>query len=157
MFRKIATLIFQKVKFTRPFFRIIKYFVTKRPDPMWHFTTLPWVDDEDSLNYLKCVDDVKEFEFNEFVTATTKENIDGYKSRHWYVSFAVRHALNFALPDSDFVECGVSLGWTALFTLNEVSNHKVHLYDAWDAMKKENLFESEYDEFYKTIDTVVMV
>ena len=154
MIKNLGKWVYHNVPVTQPFLKKINNYFNKPPDLVWQFTTLPWMDDPKISHYLDGVNEIKNFEFDSKVSAKTNDSIDVYRFRHWYVSFAVRHAIHFANSDSDFVECGVSLGWTALFTLKEIGNHKLHLYDAWGPMLKENLTSSEYLRIgkYKDLD-----
>ena len=62
-----------------------------------------------------------------------------------------KHAIEFSQDDNyNFVECGVANGFTTFFTLREITgdersknNFSMHLYDAWDLMQEEHLFDEE--------------
>lgn len=83
-----------------------------------------------------------------------KETIDGSLWRFWYVAFATQQAKLFAKSDN-FVECGVMNGYTAYFSMKQLSkNFTMHLYDAWEGMQAEYLTESEKSRIgeYKELD-----
>ena len=94
-----------------------------------------------------CID-LEKFNFTPS-TRFTKESIYEHNWRHYFISFSTLYAIKFAQGHNyNFVECGVADGVTAFVTLNELSNKlgsnfKMHLYDAWSAMKKDSLLDSE--------------
>jgi len=121
----------------------------------WGMTTrheLPWSDDYDWDVFRKASIDIKKrFDFSENTGGIDLKNIDTFLYRHWIVSYAVRHAIEFAEGnDFNFVECGTSEGFSAFFALREICEYKktannftMHLYDSWDVMKKDGLTKSE--------------
>lgn len=81
-----------------------------------------------------------------------EKTIAGSLWRFWYVSFAARFAL--LTGNRNLIECGVGMGYTAWFALNETKeNFTMHLYDAWNALRKSNQTESEkVGVTYKELD-----
>jgi len=80
----------------------------------------------------------------------TLQNIDHHLYRHWIVAYCIRHVKKFTnTENANFVECGVSDGFTAFFALRELfadKNNDVpcfHLYDAWESMDTTNLTDKE--------------
>src|SRR5207245_7668408 len=113
---------------------------------------LPWNDEYDGEIFRKASIDIKKIEFSkESTTGIDRNNVDTLLWRHWIVSFSIRHAIEFVESNSfNFVECGVADGITAFFALREICGHEktannfsMHLYDAWNKMRKEDLLESE--------------
>lgn len=112
---------------------------------------IPWNDEYQGKIFCKaCVDVKKHHEYNADKIVNPKF-MDGLRWRHWIISYATRHAIEFADGRNfNFVECGVANGFTAFFTLREIVGNKksatrfsMHLYDSWEAMKEDKLFESE--------------
>lgn len=132
----------------------------------WGMTTeaeLPWNDEYSGDIFRKASQDIKKvFEFSKIPTGPNPNNIDTLLWRHWMVSYAVRHAIEFTNPEKfNFVECGVGDGLTAFFALREISgnektrnNSLMHLYDSWSAMKKNTLNKNEihYAGRYSELD-----
>jgi len=121
----------------------------------WGMTSmheLPWNDEYDGKIFRQAIIDVKKkFEFTNDATHINSSMMDELQWRQWIVSYATRHAIEFAKTDDyNFVECGVGDGFSSFFILREIcgnkktmNNYITHLYDSWDAMKKEDLLESE--------------
>ena len=121
----------------------------------WGMTTVhapPWMNHYDSKNFVDATKDIKKFKFNLIKsTGTDVHNIDDALWRHWLVSYATKHAINFSKDTNpNFVECGVGEGVSAFFALRQISNDKqvsnsfkMHLYDAWAPMRKKELLKSE--------------
>ncbi len=152
-FGHFGHVLYQKCPFLRPYLRLLKetLFLKARFSGLGMVTEheLPWVDEFNGEIFRKASEDIKKkFQFksgNQDIT-----NIDELLWRHWNVSTATRYAINFSNPiEYNFVECGVGDGVTALFTLREISGQqkigkfRMHLYDAWNIMRKEQLLESE--------------
>ncbi|MDE2589735.1 MAG: hypothetical protein KGL95_08740, partial [Patescibacteria group bacterium] len=58
---------------------------------------LPWIDDYGGVIFRQVAIDVKKnFEFNRDITDIHRNNIDSLLWRHWVVSYATRHAIEFA-------------------------------------------------------------
>jgi len=122
----------------------------------------PWIDEYQGKEFRKAAKEIKEkFVFNEKLGIYPK-NIDETLWRHWNLSFAINYALSFVKSDEfNLVECGVEWGYTAFFalktlsdTLDNTQSFTMHLYDAWQDMKQEELLESEYwhVNLYKNLD-----
>jgi len=137
-----------------PILRPIKTKLFPPPQPKilfsgWGMTTvhqLPWINDK---YFQQTSESIKSFEFDKGLNIDST-NVDILLWRHWIVSSAVRHAIEFAKTDEhNFVDCGVSAGLSAFFALREIQRYKdikkfsMHLYDSWSSMKKEHLLESE--------------
>ncbi len=114
---------------------------------------LPWNGGIGNEFFLKASHDVKTgFEFSGD-GGLSVANVDNLLWRHWVVSYAVRHVVEFAKkPDLDLVECGVCDGLTAFFTLRELSGQsrkgsvndfRMHLYDAWMPVRRDDLSLNE--------------
>ena len=153
---KFGTHVYWKYPFLRPYMAFIhRTFFIKPKFSGWGMKTeaeLPWDDEYSGEIFLKANEDIKKiFEFTQIPTGPNRNNIDVLMWRHWIVSYATRHAIEFAKSkDFNFVECGVGDGLTTFFALREIVAHKkttsqlsMHLYDSWSAMRKEGLFESE--------------
>lgn len=113
---------------------------------------LPWNVKYGEEIFLKASSDIKKsFEFSKNAAQVDLNNIDELLWRNWIVSYAVRHACEFAdVSHFNFVECGVADGVSAFFALREMygnkkckNNFTMHLYDSWMVMRKEGLNESE--------------
>lgn len=148
--------LFRKYPFLRPGLAFGKNaFFSKPTFSGWGMRTkneVPWVDEDNGNVFRKAADDIKkQFQFNIKSMSINSKNVDSLKWRHWIVSYAVRHAIEFTTCDDyNFVECGVAQGMSAFFALREISSHtktslqySMHLYDSWSGMKKESLLESE--------------
>lgn len=112
----------------------------------------PWFDEPRDSVFNKTSNDIKKFKFGSVLsTGIDVHKVDSLLWRHWIVSYATKHALKFAKSESfHFVECGVGDGMSAFYTLREASAFpdivtltKLHLYDSWGPMKKEDLLDSE--------------
>jgi len=144
----------------RPIIKLAKkIFFSKPRFSGWGMNTeheLPWIDEYDGEVFTKASDDIKkQFQFNKRIVDIDSKNIDELLWRHWVVITAVRYAIKFSKTDQlNFVECGVGEGFSAFFALRDiVEKQKVakffmHLYDAWDSMKKEQLVKSEMDNVH---------
>jgi len=151
---KMATKIHYKFPFLRPYLSFI-YDVHMVKFAGWGMRTiheLPWNDEYDGEIFRKASTDIKKIEFSKgSTTGIDRNNVDTLLWRHWIVSYSIRHAIEFAESiNFNFVECGVADGITAFFALREICGHKktannfsMHLYDAWNQMRKEGLLESE--------------
>jgi len=117
----------------------------------WGMTTQhanAW-DDEFNCDIFRqsCID-LEQFEWTPS-TLVSKKILKFMYWRHYIISFSVLYAIRSAQTKNyNFVECGVGDGASAFFSLNEITdklknNFTMHLYDAWQPMKKEYLLESE--------------
>jgi len=112
---------------------------------------LPWIDEFDGKIFREAsVQIKKQFKFNKKIAGIGSNNVDTLLWRLWVVTTAVRYAIKFSQTNEyNFVECGVGEGFTAYFSLKEITQNQkttkfsMHLYDAWDTMKQEQLLESE--------------
>ena len=136
------------IKISKPFFDFIPKFSG------WGMKTgheLPWNDEYDWSIFRETQKYVKEnFDFSNDGIGMSKKTLDELLYRHWYVSYCIRHAIEFSNSDEyNFVECGTANGVTAYFALKEImsklekSKFLMYLYDAWDSMRKEELLETE--------------
>lgn len=136
-----------------------KVFFSKPKFDGWGMRTereLPWIDEFDGKIFRETsVQIKKQFEFNKKITGIDSKNIDTLLWRHWVVTTAIRYTIKFSQTNEyNFIECGVGEGITAYFSLKEISqNQKItkfsmHLYDAWDTIKQEQLLESEKELFH---------
>jgi O-methyltransferase len=159
--------IYSKHPALRPFLTFIKKnFFTKTKFSGWGMTSIhepPWLNDDEGKKFLEIHNYVKNnFAFNKKIQGTTKDVMDDLLWRHWIVSYAVKHATKFAKTENyNLVECGVEWGYTAFFALKTLTNNdkkinsfSMHLYDAWQDMREEELLESEYwhVNLYKNLD-----
>lgn len=144
----------QKYPFLRPYMNLIKkIFFSKPRFSGWGMKTeheLPWIDEYEGEIFRKASQDIKkQFRFNKKVGGYDSKNVDELLWRHYIVSSAVRYSIKFSETDEyNFVECGVGEGFTAFFALREILGQNLpkfsmHLYDSWDAMRKDQLLESE--------------
>lgn len=155
--KRFSKSLYLKFPLFQPFFDSIylKYFSYKTKFSGWGMTTaheFPWKDEYNEEIFRKTSVDVKNnFEFGVDTTGIQKHNVDSMLWRHWIISFSVRHAILFCnSQEYNFVECGVGEGVSSFFALREISSNKkinkkysFHLYDSWNAMRKEDLFSSE--------------
>ncbi len=163
---KILKIIYEKIPVLQPFFiQISKPFFDFIPKfSGWGMKTgheLPWNDEcnwdvfRETQRYVK--------ESSDFIihdTVGSKKQLDEVMYRHWYIAYCSRHAIEFAQSDEyNFVECGTANGLSAYFTLKEISNNLkskflMHLYDSWDAMRENELLETEMDHvgYYSELD-----
>ena len=159
--------IYSKHPALRPFLTFIKKnFFTKTKFSGWGMTSIhepPWLNDDEGRRFLEINNYIKNnFLFNKKIQGTTKDIMDDLLWRHWIVSYAVKHATKFAKTENyNLVECGVEWGYTAFFALKTLTNNdkkinsfSMHLYDAWQNMREEELLESEYWHLnlYKNLD-----
>jgi len=138
------------VKISKPFFDFIPKFSG------WGMKTgheLPWNDEYDGNIFRETQSYVKEnFDFSNDGIGMSKKTLDELLYRHWYVSYCVRHAIEFSEGDEyNFVECGTANGVTSYFALKEITNNPkkpkflMYLYDAWDSMKERELLKTEQE------------
>jgi len=164
---KFGQEIYSKHPALRPFLTFIKKnFFNKPKFSGWGMTSIhepPWLNDDEGEKFLEINNYIKNnFAFNKKIQGTTKDIMDDLLWRHWIVSYAVKHATKFAKTENyNLVECGVEWGYTAFFALKTVTNNdkkiksfSMHLYDAWQDMREEELLESEYwhVNLYKNLD-----
>ena len=164
---KFGQEIYSKHPALRPFLTFIKKnFFTKPKFSGWGMTSIhepPWLNDDEGKKFLEINNYIKNnFAFNKKIQGTTKGIMDDLLWRHWIVSYAVKHATKFAKTENyNLVECGVEWGYTAFFALKTLTNNdkkmnsfSMHLYDAWQDMREEELLESEYwhVNLYKNLD-----
>jgi hypothetical protein len=164
---KFGQEIYSKHPVLRPFLTFIKkHFFNKPKFSGWGMTSIhepPWLNDDEGKKFLEIHNYIKNnFVFNKKIQGTTKDIMDDLLWRHWIVSYAVKHATKFAKTENyNLVECGVEWGYTAFFALKTLTNNdkkmnsfSMHLYDAWQDMREEELLESEYwhVNLYKNLD-----
>jgi len=164
---KFGQEIYSKHPALRPFLSFIKKIFFNKPKfSGWGMTSIhepPWLDDDEGKKFLEIHNYIKNnFVFNKKIQGTTKDIMDDLLWRHWIVSYAVKHATKFAKTENyNLVECGVEWGYTAFFALKTLTNNdkkmnsfSMHLYDAWQDMREEELLESEYwhVNLYKNLD-----
>ena len=164
---KFGQEIYSKHPALRPFLTFIKKkFFNKPKFSGWGMTSIhepPWLNDDEGRRFLEINNYIKNnFLFNKKIQGTTKDIMDDLLWRHWIVSYAVKHATKFAKTENyNLVECGVEWGYTAFFALKTLTNNdkkinsfSMHLYDAWQNMREEELLESEYWHLnlYKNLD-----
>ena len=164
---KLGQQIYSKHPALRPFLSYIKKnFFDKPKFSGWGMTSIhepPWLNDNEGKKFLEIHNYIKDnFAFNKKIQGTTKDVMDDLLWRHWIVSYAVKHASKFAKTENyNLVECGVEWGYTAFFALKTLTNNNkkinsfsMHLYDAWQDMREEELLESEYwhVNLYKNLD-----
>jgi len=125
----------------------------------WQMTTCqatPWGEDVDNL-LVKANTAIKE-RFS-FTISHRKAMMDELLWRHWNVSYAIRHAIEFVdKKDLDFVECGVADGITCYIAISElnrqlkmrkINNFRMHLYDSWGPMRAKELIGDEIRKINK--------
>jgi len=158
--------IYRKYPYLRSYLRLVKkIFFSKPRFAGWGMKTeheLPWIDEYNGEIFRKASEHIKKsFRFFNLESDINSKNVDELLWRHWNVSTAVRYAINFSDPiEYNFVECGVGEGLTTFFALREICGQQktkkfsMHLYDAWNAMKKDQLLESELVNVsrYKDLD-----
>jgi O-methyltransferase len=164
---KFGQEIYSKHPALRPFLTFIKKnFFNKPKFSGWGMTSIhepPWLNDDEGKKFLEINNYIKNnFAFNKKIQGTTKDIMDDLLWRHWIVSYAVKHATKFAKTENyNLVECGVEWGYTAFFALKILTNNdkkinsfSMHLYDAWQDMREEELLENEYwhVNLYKNLD-----
>ena len=164
---KFGQEIYSKHPALRPFLTFIKKnFFNKPKFSGWGMTSIhepPWLNDDEGKKFLEIHNYIKnDFAFNKKIQGTTKDIMDDLLWRHWIVSYAVKHAIKFAKTENyNLVECGVEWGYTSFFALKTLTNNNkkinsfsMHLYDAWQDMREEELLESEYwhVNLYKNLD-----
>jgi len=112
---------------------------------------LPWNDEyQGEIFRQACVDIKNNLKFSNDVS-TNSRAIDALMWRLWIISYATKHAIEFARDnDYNFVECGVANGFSTFIALREIAGNKktvnsfsMHLYDSWSMMKKEHQFKNE--------------
>lgn len=133
---------------------VYKIFFLKPTFTGWGMKTsceIPW-NEKDGETFLQANSHIeKNFDFTKNPSNMNNDNLNEFLWRHWLVSYSVKHAIEFAeTNDYNFAECGVADGVTAFFALREIIHNKktklkflMHLYDSWDAMKKDTLLDSE--------------
>jgi len=152
MLFKFGKLLFDKIPILRPV--LMKGQMMFAPK-YWGMSTLyqrPDTSQSDEI-FRKAFSDVSYFDRTNQHSYDDK-TINGSLWRFWFVAFAVKHALKFTTCKR-FVECGVGMGYTAWFAMNLAHDEfEIHLYDAWNAMKKSNLTDSEKSMtgFYHDLD-----
>jgi len=155
---KILKIIYNKLPILQPFFiKMSKPFFDFIPKfSGWGMKTgheLPWNDEYNWDVFRKTQKYVEEsFNFSMDGTGMSKKYVRGLIYRHWYIAYCAKHVIEFAQTDEyNFVECGTANGLSAYFTLKEIMNNlnkskfSMHLYDSWNAMRKNELLETEMD------------
>lgn len=143
-----------RLPWLQPLLRRINLLVRVRPPVRfrgWGMTTehaLPWDDAHDGEVFRRARADVRRFGFTGEAGIDTA-SLDPLDWRHWIVTWAARYAVTFT-DAGEFVECGVADGTTAYYALSVVAAEdgppgarRFHLYDAWTAMRAEQLSDSE--------------
>lgn len=131
-------------------------FVSGRSAPHFHGWLMatdhehPWVDEYQWQVFRATSDDLKRFELSD---PSRLESLDALQWRHWVVAYCMVHAVSHRSSDQMMcVEAGVEDGLTAFVALRElgkaradgrISGFEFHLYDAWEAMRAEDLSPSE--------------
>ena len=164
---KLGREIYYKFPILRPWMAFIhRNFILKPKFSGWGMTTQhepPWnVEYGEEIFRKACVDIKNNFEFTKNTADISQKNIDTLRWRHWIVSYAIRHAIEFSrCTYYNFIECGVGDGCTAFFALREICGNKkisenftMHLYDSWSKMKREDLLKNELTDFgrYSNLD-----
>jgi len=151
---KIGKSLFDTLPFLRPILR--KGQMAFKPKfTGWGMSTFhenPDLSRSDDV-FRRAFSDVHNFDKKNFHSYDNK-TIDGSLWRFWFVSYAARHARIFA-KSNVLAECGVGMGYTAFFALNEFDNPTMHLYDSWEGgIRQEQLTSSETMKvgFYKDLD-----
>lgn len=140
----------------KPVIREAYGLLLRRPPPRffgWLMTThheLPWVDEYRWDTFRHAAESVHELEFADPAFGTT---VNALMWRHWNIAYSIVHAIDHTQSTTfHAVECGVHDGVTAHFALAElaaatadgrIADHEMHLYDAWAAMRPDELLESE--------------
>jgi len=163
-FVKMGKYFYHRYPFLQPFLGFIdrKFFLKAKFSGSGMMTEheLPWNDEYQGEIFLKASNDIKNFEFTSTkelsmdLGRAKRKNLDELLWRHWIISYAVQHAIEFAdCNEYNFVECGVADGSSAFIALRHIVNHKkinhkfsMHLYDSWKAMKKELLLKNELEK-----------
>ena len=112
---------------------------------------LPWNDEHQGEIFRQSCEDIKNHLKLSNGKSTISKEIDALMWRLWIISYATKHAIEFARGNNyNFVECGVANGLSTFIALREIAGNKktinhfsMHLYDSWDAMKMEHLFKNE--------------
>ena len=141
----------------KPFLRPLKNKIFPQPKPIilfegWGMATehqIPWKDD---LKFQKTNEIVKQTFIHDGVLNTADMNMDWLLWRHWNVTFCIRYMMRFAKSSAfNLVECGVASGMSAYFALTELIDKSCtfHLYDSWDVMKSEYLYDTEKEHIGK--------
>jgi O-methyltransferase len=147
---------YYKFPILRPYLAYIPkiYFFFKPRFSGWGMKSaheFPWNDEYQGEVFRKACIDVKNHREYDSGKIANSKIMDQLMWRHWIISYATKHAIEFSQGNNfNFVECGVANGFTTFFTLREivgnkksVNNFSMHLYDAWNAMRKNDLFENE--------------
>lgn len=160
-FVKMGKYFYHRYQFLRPFLSFVdrKSFLTAKFSGSGMMTKheLPWSDEYQGEIFRKASNDIKNFQFTSTkelsmdLGRAKRKNLDELLWRHWIISYAVQHAIEFAnCNEFNFVECGVADGTSAFIALRHIVNHKkinhkfsMHLYDSWKAIKKEVLTKKE--------------
>jgi len=139
-------------RFTRlqPLLREANSLLLARDQPTfsgWQMTTwhqLPWLEGWEAFHC--AAGEVRGFERTH---VDAGNDVDSLMWRHWNIAFSVRHAVrNTGGNELIAVECGVGDGLTAHFAMaqalaEDLVSVELHLYDAWTAMRPEDLTEVE--------------
>jgi hypothetical protein len=120
----------------------------------WQMTTcqaIPWGEDNEE-NFLIQTNNAIKKNFS-FTISHRRAMMDQLLWRHWNVSYAIRHAIEFIeKKDLEFVECGVADGITCYFAISElrrqlkmgkINKFHMHLYDSWGPMRAQELTGDE--------------
>jgi hypothetical protein len=118
-----------------------------------------WVDGHEWGHFRQASEEVKSFALTD---PGRGETLDSLKWRHWVVAYCVRHAIEHSESrDVLAIECGVEDGLTASFALTElaasrsidaISAFEMLLFDAWGAMREQDLGPGEMSHAGKYSD-----
>jgi len=132
-----------------PFLRPLKNKIFPQPKPIilfegWGMSTehqVPWIDDTE---FQKTNEIIKQRFIFDGVLNTGDINMDWLLWRHWNVIFCIRYVMKHS-KSNNFVECGVAAGVSAYFALTVLKDTSCtfHLYDSWEIMKSEYLYDTE--------------
>lgn len=141
---------FRRFERLQPLLREVNSLLLARDLPTfsgWQMTTwhqLPWLEGWEAFH--RASEEVRGFERTH---ADAGDNVDSLMWRHWNIAFSVQHAVrNMGGTELTAAECGVGDGLTAHFAMaqaltEDIASVELHLYDAWTAMRPEDLTETE--------------
>ena len=120
----------------------------------WGMTTThapPWETGEREAQFRSSLQLAHALEFTG-EAGISRATVDTLAWRHWFVTFAARHAVAACRASDDILhaaEFGVADGTTAFFALRELTHAlpgdrvRFHLFDAWGAMRADDLLPGE--------------
>ena len=133
----------------------------------WGMTTYhasPWAYMNDSEWFESAVKYITEkFEFSNLEEEVKPQGIESFRWRFWIVHFATQFAINNSRRLNrklDFMECGVSDGYTAFIALSCLKENRLehlkefYLVDSWQSIRESDLLTSEkfLSNTYKDIE-----